>query len=54
MGDLRFYVLFNSISDILERLEDDNERLYAMEDQQTSELPGSKRFDAFYLNLVYD
>ena len=31
MDDLRFYVLFNSISDISGRCSDDNERLYAME-----------------------
>ena len=31
MGDLRFYVLFNSISVISGRCLDDNERLYAME-----------------------
>ena len=31
MDDLRFYVLFNSISVISERCSDDNERLCAME-----------------------
>ena len=31
MDDLRFYVLFNSISVILGRRVDDNERLCAME-----------------------
>ena len=31
MDDLRFYVLFNSISVISGRRADDNERLYAME-----------------------
>ena len=31
MDDLRFYVLFNSVSVISRQRTDDNERLYAME-----------------------
>ena len=31
MGDMRFYVLFNSVSVTSGRWEDDNERLCAME-----------------------